>query len=231
MSKQAVLAITIPLLITILILCSLSCSQSADISDELRELEERIEDLEQELGVSSQDTVSDPSPGESYETELHNIQTAVLAMLVDSESARLDADLTSIEDMDLVTADGGAYVLSRYMAGLNADGTVKSGCKYDFAMDGTVTQRSPFAPIQNPQDYETELHNIQTAVLAMLVDSPSGQITAGWGTPTNDMDTITTDDGTIVLSDHITGLNPDGTVTSGCTYIFTQGGAVTQITP
>ena len=49
---------------------------------------------------------------------------------------------TDISDMDLVTADTGAEVLSSYMTGLNADGTVKTGCTYDFAVDGTVVQAS-----------------------------------------------------------------------------------------
>jgi hypothetical protein len=168
---------------------------------------------------------------EAYETELHNIQTAVMAMLADSDSGRLDANLTFIEDIDLVTADGGTLVLSNYMSGLNADGTIKSGCKYDFAIDGSVTQHSSIALIPTPQDYEEELHNIQTAVMAMLADSSSGNITAGYGVPTNDMDTITTDSGKRILNTYLTGLNPDGTVKSGCSYIVAIDGTVTQIIP
>ncbi len=80
---------------------------------------------------------------ESYEAELHNIQTAVMAMLADSTAGQLDSAQNDISDMDLVTADTGALVLSDYITGLNSDGTVKSGCTYSFTVDGTVTQTTP----------------------------------------------------------------------------------------
>lgn len=79
---------------------------------------------------------------ESYETELHNIQTAVMAMLADSTSGNLTA-VGPVTDMDLVlTPDG--LILSDYLTGLNADGTVKAtGVSYTFAADGTVSQTTP----------------------------------------------------------------------------------------
>jgi len=81
---------------------------------------------------------------ESYETELHNIQTAVLAMLVDSQTSALTPVGTATADMDDVqTTDTTPLVLSAYMTGLNADGTVKSGCTYTFTADGTVAQTTP----------------------------------------------------------------------------------------
>ena len=79
---------------------------------------------------------------ESWEAELHNIQTSVMAMLADSQAGQLDSAQTDISDMSLVTADSGALVLSDYLTGL--DGTsVKSGCTYSFTVDGTVTQTTP----------------------------------------------------------------------------------------
>jgi len=80
---------------------------------------------------------------ESYEAELHNVQTAAMAMMVDSTASQLDAAVPATNDMDTVTADAGAKILSSYMVGLNSDGTVKSGCTYAFAVDGTVTQATP----------------------------------------------------------------------------------------
>lgn len=80
---------------------------------------------------------------ESYETELHNIQTSVMAMLADSTNGVLDAASANVTDMDTVTADTGALLLSSYMTGLATDGTVKTPCSYDFATDGTVTQNAP----------------------------------------------------------------------------------------
>jgi type IV pilus assembly protein PilA len=81
---------------------------------------------------------------ESYETELHNVQTAVMAMLADSTSGNLTGGTSgNITDMDDVTTDSGSLLLSEYMTGLNADGSVKTGCSYEFAADGTVTQHTP----------------------------------------------------------------------------------------
>ncbi len=78
------------------------------------------------------------------------------------------------------------------------------------------------------ESYATELHNIQTAVMAMLADSTSGNLTPVT-TATADMNTVVTPDGKI-LKDYLTGLN--GTlVKSGCTYTFTADGKVTQTTP
>ena len=77
--------------------------------------------------------------------------------------------------------------------------------------------------------YEVELHNVQTATMAMLADSTSGNITGGVGVATADMDDITTDTGAKVLSSYLTGLNTDGTVKStGVTYTFAADGTVTQ---
>jgi type IV pilus assembly protein PilA len=81
---------------------------------------------------------------EAYETELHNIQTAVMAMLADSSTGALTPVTTPTADMDTVqTTDTTPLVLSDYMAGLNADGTVKTGATYTFTADGTVTQTTP----------------------------------------------------------------------------------------
>jgi prepilin-type N-terminal cleavage/methylation domain-containing protein len=84
---------------------------------------------------------------ESYETELHNVQTAVMAMLVESSTGELDSatgysgvtDMATVLSTDQVAGD---LNLAMYMTGL--DGTsVKSGCTYDFTQDGTVTQTTP----------------------------------------------------------------------------------------
>ena len=84
---------------------------------------------------------------EAYETELHNIQTATMAMLADSSTGNLTA-AAGVYDMDGVqTTDGTPLILSDYLTGLNSDGTIKTypapGITYDFATDGTVTQIIP----------------------------------------------------------------------------------------
>jgi prepilin-type N-terminal cleavage/methylation domain-containing protein len=98
---------------------------------------------------------------ESYETELHNVQTGVMAMMADGAIGYLDggdddADTNSIVtggddvvDMYLITAtkaDDTVLHLSDYLTGLEVDvaeRNVKSGCTYDFYEDGTVTQTVP----------------------------------------------------------------------------------------
>jgi type IV pilus assembly protein PilA len=79
---------------------------------------------------------------ESYNAELHNLQTGVLAMMKDSDNASLDASYAGVNDMDLVTADGGTYFLSAYMTGLDPDGTVKTGCRYDISQDGGIIHQT-----------------------------------------------------------------------------------------
>lgn len=89
---------------------------------------------------------------ESYAAELHNVQTAAMAMLTESTSGKLDAAVTATKDMSTVLADSGAKNLSQYLTGLGDDpdttGTtettcVTSGCSYAFDVNGTVTQTTP----------------------------------------------------------------------------------------
>jgi type IV pilus assembly protein PilA len=79
---------------------------------------------------------------ESYNAELHNLQTGVMALLYDSHNGTLDDAYDGINDMSTVTADDGALVLSHYMTGLNQDGTVKTGCTYSISQDGGVILQS-----------------------------------------------------------------------------------------
>jgi prepilin-type N-terminal cleavage/methylation domain-containing protein len=82
---------------------------------------------------------------ESYDEELHNMQTAVMAMLTDSKSGQLDNNYAGISDLSLVTAtrdNPGDLKLSDYPIGLNGT-SVRTGCTYDFTQNGTVTQHRP----------------------------------------------------------------------------------------
>jgi type IV pilus assembly protein PilA len=81
---------------------------------------------------------------ESYAAELHNIQTATLAMIADSDNCCLDqAYDEATGDMNSIQADGGTLTLDKYLIGLNGT-TVKSGCTYTFSQDGkVVTQITP----------------------------------------------------------------------------------------
>jgi prepilin-type N-terminal cleavage/methylation domain-containing protein len=80
---------------------------------------------------------------EAWDTELKDIQIAVIALLADSSSAELDSAHDDIDDMDVVTADEGSLVLSSYLVGLDDDGKVQTSCTYDISTDGTVTQTIP----------------------------------------------------------------------------------------
>jgi len=96
---------------------------------------------------------------QSHEVELHNVQTAVMAMMVDSVSGELDADVDDTTDMNTVLATSptaippatGDLTLAQYITGLGDDPAtpdpettcIKSGCSYAFLKDGTVTQTLP----------------------------------------------------------------------------------------
>ena len=79
---------------------------------------------------------------ESYEAELHNVQTSVMAMLADSTAGELDANYPSTDDFSTVLADSGTLALSAYMTGLDTDNTTKSGCEYQFSQDGTIVSQT-----------------------------------------------------------------------------------------
>jgi len=99
---------------------------------------------------------------ESWATELHNVQTSTMAMLVDSASGELDAGVGPTTDMATVKATSpagvaastpGDLLLSAYLTGLGDDPAtpdpviettcVKLGCEYTFLIDGAVTQTTP----------------------------------------------------------------------------------------
>jgi prepilin-type N-terminal cleavage/methylation domain-containing protein len=96
---------------------------------------------------------------EAKETELHNIQTGVMALIADSTSGNLTARGTNVNgttiwvlDMNGVQATKAGPVtiyLNEYLTGLGDSPATpaatetyapKSGCSYEFAADGTVTQ-------------------------------------------------------------------------------------------
>lgn len=81
---------------------------------------------------------------ESYDAELHNIESAVTYMLADSVTSALVPVTTPTNDMDNVqTTDTTPLVLSSYLSTLESDGTLSSGCTYTFTADGTITQITP----------------------------------------------------------------------------------------
>jgi type IV pilus assembly protein PilA len=99
---------------------------------------------------------------EARETELHNIQTSVMAMLADASSGTLLSTGTTtsvnggtyVVDMHSVTANntsGTTIFLDAYITGLGDSPSTavlettapKTGCAYTFASDGTVTQHAP----------------------------------------------------------------------------------------
>jgi type IV pilus assembly protein PilA len=98
---------------------------------------------------------------EAKETELHNIQTGVMAMMADAASGTLlatgDTDPTTghVVDLNTVTANntvGTILLLSDYITGLGdspatpsvtENAAPKTGCSYEFTSDGKVTQYGP----------------------------------------------------------------------------------------
>ena len=84
---------------------------------------------------------------EARDAELHNVQTAVLALMVASDVDLLDDSGDGINaglgvtDMDDITAGGGAHTLAEFMLGLDpVTHEVQTDCNYDVTMQGVVTQ-------------------------------------------------------------------------------------------
>jgi type IV pilus assembly protein PilA len=86
---------------------------------------------------------------EAYETELHNVQTGVMAMMADAASGSLTAlgvpagNVTDMYTVTATSANGTPMYLSSYMTGLQGTSVKQAGVSYGFASDGTVTQIHP----------------------------------------------------------------------------------------
>jgi type IV pilus assembly protein PilA len=80
---------------------------------------------------------------EADETELHDVQTGLTAMMADADASQLDASYSNISDLALVTADNGTLNLAEYLTGLSANGSVKTGCTYTISQNGSITQTAP----------------------------------------------------------------------------------------
>ena len=81
---------------------------------------------------------------QSQETELHNVQTAVMAVMVKADSGQIDDTNGGVAtgDMDEFssTGNGTTWRVSNFMTGLDDDGLCKTGCTYRVTANGTVTQ-------------------------------------------------------------------------------------------
>lgn len=72
-----------------------------------------------------------PEP-DPYETELHNVETAVLAAMVDAGVTSITAgNLSATQDLTIGTTTVGSYI---------SGGVASLICSYSIAADGTVTQ-------------------------------------------------------------------------------------------
>jgi prepilin-type N-terminal cleavage/methylation domain-containing protein len=88
---------------------------------------------------------------EARETELHNVQTGVMAMMAENNASALDAaSLTTTIDMaDVYTSENTSDTLDKYLTGLDAGiakVAQKQGYGYTFEQDGTVTIEDPWTP-------------------------------------------------------------------------------------
>ena len=83
---------------------------------------------------------------QAYETELHDVQTATMAMMADAANGELTAYSDNVTDMSSITAttaNGTVLLLSNYLTGLNGTSVKQEGVSYNFQSDGTVTQNTP----------------------------------------------------------------------------------------
>jgi len=77
----------------------------------------------------------------AQETELHNIQTAVIEMLCDSSTRALEPVGPTTDMNEVLTRDTPPLVLADYLG--MEDDSLSCGCNYTFAADGKVTQVAP----------------------------------------------------------------------------------------
>ncbi|MFC1941616.1 Tfp pilus assembly protein FimT/FimU [Chloroflexota bacterium] len=79
---------------------------------------------------------------ESYDSELHNIQTAVTAMQVESAAGILITVGPTADMSQVQTIDAPPLKLTDFLYSLD-DTLIRSGCTYTFNADGTVIQTPP----------------------------------------------------------------------------------------
>jgi len=84
----------------------------------------------------------DKAEAESQESELRNIQTAVVEMLYDSPSGALEAVGPTADMSEVRTSDLPPLVLTDYLQSPE-NGLLQSGSSYIFNVDGTVIQALP----------------------------------------------------------------------------------------
>jgi type IV pilus assembly protein PilA len=86
---------------------------------------------------------------EAYESELHNVQTGITAMMADAASNTLATtgtpagNVTDMHTVTVVTDNGTTLFLDSYMTGLKGTSITQPGVSYSFGSDGTVTQNHP----------------------------------------------------------------------------------------
>lgn len=77
----------------------------------------------------------------AQESELHNIQTAVVEMLCDSETRTLEPAGPTADMSEVLTSDTPPLVLENYLS--KKIGALSTGCNYSFDAQGGVTQILP----------------------------------------------------------------------------------------
>ena len=246
--KRTVLVL---LIATLLLTLTISCNPTSELSPT------NNDQLEQGSDAESIDTIQPKitmSLMEKFETELQDIQLAVTAIMADSGKMTLDNSYTRINNLDLVTTDSGTFRASDYFLGTIIDGKLQSGCVYDIYEDGTVIQIRPDATVITPtpvtsaiptktfsvdEDYDTELHNVQTAVLAAMADAGVGVVAGGCESgsgienfgntghtttpPYTGTDCEVTD--SVYVGDYII----NGAADIACSYTIATDGKVTQV--
>jgi prepilin-type N-terminal cleavage/methylation domain-containing protein len=86
---------------------------------------------------------------ESYQSELHNVQTGIIAMMADAASNTLATtgtpagNVTDLHTVTIVSSNGTTLFLNSYMTGLNSTSVKQPGVSYSFISDGTVVQNHP----------------------------------------------------------------------------------------
>jgi prepilin-type N-terminal cleavage/methylation domain-containing protein len=82
----------------------------------------------------------------SYETEKHSVEMAAMALIIDSNSGKIETGantMTNVLSTISSSTQNGTHTVADYMTGLSTNGTTKTGCYYRITSAGAVTQQTP----------------------------------------------------------------------------------------
>ena len=208
-------------MVIVLGIVSVACTANSDWSTAIADIEDRLAQIEDALGIRHELEVKDAPSQDPYqpprptpEEEHSTVQIAVDSMMADKNLRSVAA--VTIPTNDMTQFPSTTNPLSDYMRFSTTNGT------YTVTAGGTVTQvTTGLIGSQSEQNATQELYNVQVALDSMMADRGLESVTAVT-TATNDMTSFPSS--TNPLSVYLRQATTNGT------YTVTAGGIATQVT-